>query len=389
MSGIPVVIAANGLGMPVRPVTENAPTMTVSPNGFGAPIVISDLGAPFIVDGLIPPLWTPERLFSGGLAGYWPGGYAPLTGRLFQEPAGTTPANAPNNPVGLSRLLAGTVDASQAAALSKPTLYRWPETGRRNLLTQTETFPNPVWIPFATGVAISPAISASPDLDPNGGLGAGRVSLDCGNTSTTSNRSLFRQILPEAGNPVGGQLRSSVWLKAADEASVGKIVTAGIENASGDFYGVTLTATWTQYFFSNTRDAATATFALQTRGATSSSQAAVVDLAFPMVASGSVQQPYQRVGVAADVTQAGVPDLWHIYNDGGDSLSLVLPAGEYGSAHIAPDRSYNFGTVISDGSTSLTTLTNDRQIDCIYRIGAFTTQEQADILEYWEGVFPL
>ena len=51
---IPVVIATNGLGTPVRPVEKNAPVMTVADNGFGIPIVISDLGAPFIVSGLTP-----------------------------------------------------------------------------------------------------------------------------------------------------------------------------------------------------------------------------------------------------------------------------------------------------------------------------------------------
>lgn len=45
----PVVIAANGLGIPVVPVTENAPTATVAANGLGAPIVIADIGAPLIL----------------------------------------------------------------------------------------------------------------------------------------------------------------------------------------------------------------------------------------------------------------------------------------------------------------------------------------------------
>lgn len=49
---IPVVIAGNGLGMPVRPVERNAPSMQIAENGFGIPIVISDLGTPFIVSGL-------------------------------------------------------------------------------------------------------------------------------------------------------------------------------------------------------------------------------------------------------------------------------------------------------------------------------------------------
>lgn len=49
--GIPVVVAENGLGTPVNPVSENAPLMTIAENGLGTPIVISPLGAPFIVQG--------------------------------------------------------------------------------------------------------------------------------------------------------------------------------------------------------------------------------------------------------------------------------------------------------------------------------------------------
>lgn len=53
--GIPVVIAENGQGIPVKPVDGDAPDMVVSTNGFGAPIVLSENGAPFIVDGVMPP----------------------------------------------------------------------------------------------------------------------------------------------------------------------------------------------------------------------------------------------------------------------------------------------------------------------------------------------
>jgi len=52
--GFPVIITGNGHGFPVKPVLSNAPLMTVAENGKGTPIVISDLGAPFIVDGYTP-----------------------------------------------------------------------------------------------------------------------------------------------------------------------------------------------------------------------------------------------------------------------------------------------------------------------------------------------
>lgn len=66
--GIPVVIAENGKGFPVRPVEGNAPVMTVAENGLGAPIVIDPHGAPFIVDG-----WDSPPLVVGPLDGVLPG----------------------------------------------------------------------------------------------------------------------------------------------------------------------------------------------------------------------------------------------------------------------------------------------------------------------------
>jgi len=51
--GFPVVIASNGLGIPVIPVEANAPAATVATNGLGAPIVIvEENGIPLIIEGL-------------------------------------------------------------------------------------------------------------------------------------------------------------------------------------------------------------------------------------------------------------------------------------------------------------------------------------------------
>lgn len=52
---VPVVIASNGLGIPVKAVSANAPSMKVATNGLGVPIVISEKGVPAIVDGYTPP----------------------------------------------------------------------------------------------------------------------------------------------------------------------------------------------------------------------------------------------------------------------------------------------------------------------------------------------
>lgn len=51
---VPVVIAQNGFGTPVKAVSKDAPALKVATNGIGIPVVISNHGAPFIVEGLGP-----------------------------------------------------------------------------------------------------------------------------------------------------------------------------------------------------------------------------------------------------------------------------------------------------------------------------------------------
>src|SRR5690606_29321893 len=88
-NGVPVVIADNGLGFPVKPVDSGAPLMTVADNGLGTPIVISDRGAPFIVEGYTPPeppiIPQPFTMLAGTvgeLTGYYP----PSAGSISVEP---------------------------------------------------------------------------------------------------------------------------------------------------------------------------------------------------------------------------------------------------------------------------------------------------------------
>lgn len=87
--GIPVAIAANGLGLAVRSVTEDAPVMTVSEHG-GIPIVLLDNGAPFVVDGLPPPdpvnPFAPFSVNAGSGNGGDTGYYHTIYGSLSDEP---------------------------------------------------------------------------------------------------------------------------------------------------------------------------------------------------------------------------------------------------------------------------------------------------------------
>ena len=47
---MPVVIAANGFGIPVTDVADGAPVAIISANGFGIPIVlVASCGIPMVV----------------------------------------------------------------------------------------------------------------------------------------------------------------------------------------------------------------------------------------------------------------------------------------------------------------------------------------------------
>lgn len=72
MPGIPVVIAANGRGIPVRQVASGAPMMRVATNGKGIPIVLTSKGAPFVVAGTVNFAWRTFTMTAGG-TGQWVG----------------------------------------------------------------------------------------------------------------------------------------------------------------------------------------------------------------------------------------------------------------------------------------------------------------------------
>lgn len=99
--GIPVVIATNGRGIPVKQVEKNAPVMEVAKSGLGMPIVLSDRGIPAVVKGAgvtdalmaaLSPNGEDYEFLDFGLG----------SDRLFQENTGITPATVIGNTVGLS-----------------------------------------------------------------------------------------------------------------------------------------------------------------------------------------------------------------------------------------------------------------------------------------------
>ncbi len=62
VKGAPVIITTKN-GIPVRPVESGGQLLTVTDNGIGAPITVSERGAPFVVDGIGPSIYQDGPLY--------------------------------------------------------------------------------------------------------------------------------------------------------------------------------------------------------------------------------------------------------------------------------------------------------------------------------------
>lgn len=314
--------------------------------------------------------WTPESLAPI----FWAGGMQPATpARLFQEAAGTTPAAAAGQPVGKIARLKGSVDLSQATALSRPTLARWPKGGRQNLVTYSE-LPN--------------------DLNQGGLSGGGAGSVDHSTMegydgaawikpATTTTAFSYRQIIPPLA--VGVPLVLSFVYEADDggppqltAANDGYVAPAGTAPQYTSLGG----NRWLVVYKANSQS----TNFYGVAKATTANARSFKITAF-QVTLGTELQPYQKVVDANTITETGISDLWHLYDDGGDSLPLVLPAGEYGLAWVDHLGAVSSATVTSDGVAAIDLLRAERQADVLIRAGAITAPELTALTGYWEGIY--
>lgn len=324
---IPVVIAKNGLGMPVRAVSGNAPGMVVAENGLGMPIVISDNGVPFVVDGL----WSPLDLFAEGQPGHWPGGYNPSRGTIWQNAEGNTAATANGQPVGL------VLDISAWAGKSLPEV----------MAAQSEVVAQPL------NFTVSPYSIATPAAT----LGT--------NTITTSS------------NATG-----MFWDGLTNRSP--RMVTVQFSDFADSTFGIYDVTSGRALATSNAASGALTTMYVPNSGSNNGR------LYFRLVSPGSVTidafsvkvipgAPASQTTVLSRPTLTLSDGIWHVYDDGGDSLPVILPAGTYGVAYIDSDGEITFDTA-TDPTDSLFA---ERQVDVIIRQGDFTDDEKAAIAAYW------
>jgi len=162
MPGFPVVIATNGIGLPVRPTAVNAPVMSIAANGFGAPIVLDNKGSPFIVEGFTPVSWNFQPITmtagtNGQHVGYSTGAATlpqPAFGSISAQPTAATTLLSFYNDTASGRYLA-VFQGNYLLALQglKITIGGFPITSY-----ETELISGNTWVRFAAGVGnLTPA----------------------------------------------------------------------------------------------------------------------------------------------------------------------------------------------------------------------------------------
>lgn len=324
--------------------------------------------------------------------------------RLFQDAGGTTPAIIAGQPVGLIKRLAGSVDALQATALSKPTLARWPKVGMRNLgaLNVFDSVAlGPISGPSFTrsGLTITGAINGI-NVDCIGkGMdnGVPYVDLHIYGTSTAASTHYVNVAYTAALPVIGGmQYTTSLWLKSL--RPVEENINADFrvfQNFNAPTSGSALpripTLEWMRYSVTGTPSEGQTVFSSRGGYLRVNQAGDLVDVKIRVgglqCEIGAVATPLQIVYGTNDITETGVADLWHLYNDGGDSLNVTLPAGTYGLASIDINRAITITTITSDGTTPINTLRHERQLDVMLRAGAFSSGEEIAIRDYWGRVF--
>lgn len=321
---------------------------------------------------------------------------------MYQAPTGDLRAVLAGQPVGrVIPAIAGMPEALQATALSKGTLARHPKSGVRNLANGAQAVSNQTYWPnTASGGGITATkIGVGVESD-------GVPYIDVRYTGTAISQSIsttYNPVNSWTENVIGASKTSSLSAKiiAGSLPSIPSgnrgVIAVVNELTSGGVYvagsGSSTRANTEEYTDVSVTRVSSAPSATVASGVPQLTFVVgdVIDVTYRIKGfqfeSGPIKTPLQFNYGPNDITEAGVPDLWHLYNDGGDSLMAGLPAGNYTVAWVSALGTVTItdGVAVAAGGTNI--LLGERIADVLFLRRTPSDAEKRALTAYWESEF--
>ena len=324
--------------------------------------------------------WHPDQLAPT----FWPGGFDPARGHLYQDAPGVSPAVTPGDRVGLVH---AQLDASQASPDASPRVNRAPPGGRGNMLLHSEDFGAPAW----AGYFVKPARSVSPDSLSDASA-TQRLVYD-----PSAHESHFSGVFFNPTEAPAGAWSYRLKFRFADR--IPAVVRIGMDD------GLSGAQTLNGQSIAPDGDNLAAllsvgvVYTLEGRAATAGSvngralqiyfqdevsdEIATFDIAEVQSEPGNEPTGYERVGSAHDVVEPGAREVWHLSDDGGASLSVVFPAATYTRAFVDALGAVTIESDVSIGGMQ-DVLRADRLADVLYVARTLTAAEVTRLIHYWQ-----
>ncbi|WP_333826868.1 hypothetical protein [Pararhodobacter sp.] len=189
---------------------------------------------------------------------------------------------------------------TQPTAAARPILGREPKSGRRNILTLTESMDQ--WNGLSGEVIVAPSLETSPE---------GKAFLVTGTSGGSSGLGRLIDVFGVAARNLSEPGVVKFWAKRVSGARQPEYLSGGNRTSYPELPD---DGQW--HYIS--APVASGQFQFLTRWTNSE-----ILVAAPQLEFGSVATPYQRVGSIYDVTEAGQPDCWYLWFDGIDDHMLM------------------------------------------------------------------
>lgn len=343
--------------------------------------------SPVVLASQTGRLWHPDALSPAFRAG----SFDPAAHRLWQESAGTTPATAAGQTIGRLRSASGSLMALQVTPASRPVLVCWPKGGRRNLMPgQTET-PSlgSNWdgygVDLLNGMLTEKAVATEHNAFVRQMVAFGPVGTEA-TISMKARRGSAHVLQISLGSQWFGLSKFANFdLETGTARATG--CTASM-TAESDGWLISLTATT----IAEPSSGAPFAVALTNNNPDSARVPAYTGIEGRGLSIGQIninigpRSKYQHVVSATEIHQPGVPDRWHLLDDG-DSLPVVLPAGSYEIAFVSHTGIVSYATVTSDSVAGTDILRTERMADVLVKPGTLTSAEKSALEDYWISKF--